>query len=227
MIHCIIVEDQGPAQEILQDYIGQTPPLHLAGTFADVLEARDYMAKHRVDLLFLDINLPKMSGMDFLRNQPNIPTTILTTAYSEFALEGYEYNVVDYLLKPFAYERFLKAIRKVTNEHSSQSEEVEKGPVLYVKAGNGLVKVDVREIQFIKSDGDYTEVVTTSEKYLVSHSLKEWTEKLTDDFVQVHRSYIVHIDFIQKVANNKIHLGKEMIPIGRAYKNSFMELLKS
>src|SRR5690606_40956981 len=115
---CLIVEDQTPAQEILEQYVGQTEGLQLVGIFADILDAGDFMKFNQVDLLFLDINLPKMSGMDFLRNHSNIPKTILTTAYSEFALECYEYNVVDYLLKPYGHPRFLKAVRKAMGAES-------------------------------------------------------------------------------------------------------------
>ncbi len=226
---CIIVEDQGPAQEILEQYVGQTEVLQHLGTFTEILEAGDFMKANPVDLLFLDINLPKMSGMDFLRNEHNVPKTILTTAYSEFALECFEYNVIDYLLKPFAYQRFLKAVRKAMGTdtmNSSASDSSSKNSILYVKAGNGLIKLDTAEVLFIKSDGDYTEIITRDEKYLTSHSLKEWPEKLNDDFIQVHRSYIVHMKFVQKVAHNKIHLNKESIPIGRVYKSTFLERLK-
>lgn len=231
MINCIIVEDQGPAQEVLQQYIEQTELLQLIGTFFDVPAAMDFMGGHPVDLLFLDINLPKMSGIDFLRKGKKIPKTILTTAYSDFALECYEYNVIDYLLKPFSYERFSKAIDKLTNEGEGHipvytTSASSDNPTLYVKAGTDLIRVDKKEILFIKASDDYTEVITPNGRHLASHSLKEWTEKLDGDFVQVHRSYIVHLNNIQKVTNNKIYLGKEMIPIGRVYKSTFLKQLK-
>lgn len=231
MIKCIIVEDQEPAQEILQQYIEQTELLQLAKTFTDVPAAVDFMDEHPVDLLFLDINLPKMSGMDFLREGGPIPQTILTTAYSEFALECYGYNVIDYLLKPFSYERFRKAINKVINVTDDQIAEEStfhssEHSVLFVKAGTDLIKLYRDKIFFIKANGDYTEVITPDNKYLTSLSLKEWTEKLDSDFEQVHRSYIVHLKYIQKVSNNKIYLGNDTIPIGRVFKNAFLKKLK-
>ncbi len=231
MIHCLIIEDQGPAQEILEQYIQQTEGLHLVGIFTDVLEGETYLRDHQVDLLFLDINLPKMSGMEFLKRQVKSPITVLTTAYSEFALEAFEYNVIDYLLKPFAYERFLKAIQKFRGQEQNspshnESPGVTKGTVLYVKEGTGLLKVHTHEILFIKSDGDYTEVITTDAKRLTSHSLREWLGKLGTGFVQVHRSYIVHVHYIERIAHNKVHLGGEVIPVGRAYKHDFMQRLK-
>ena len=225
MTNCIIIEDQGPAQEIVEQYIGQSKSLDLIGKFADVLEARDFMMNHPVDLIFLDINLPKMSGMDFLRNEINIPKTILTTAYSEFALECYEYNVVDYLLKPYSFERFSKAISKALHIENTESIESNQN-IMYAKAGSELLRIDTEDILFIKSEGDYTEVVTSTRKSLISHSLKEWTEKLNQEFVQVHRSYIVNLNFVERVANNKISLGNDVVPIGRSYKHHFIERLK-
>lgn len=231
MINCIIIEDQGLAQEILQHYIEQTEMLQLIGTFIDLPAAIDFMEDEPVDLLFLDISLPKMSGMDFLRKGGKTPITILTTAYSEFALECYEYNVIDYLLKPFSYERFSKAINKLVNETDRQSpafnsSEYFDNSVLYVKAGTGLIRLYKKKILFIKACGDYTEVFTSEGKHLTSHSLKEWIEKLDGDFVQVHRSYIIHLKYLQKVVHNKIYLGKEMIPIGRVYRSTFLRQLK-
>lgn len=231
MIPCIIVEDQSPAQEILQQYIGQTKQLQLVGTFTDVLAAIEFMDENPVDLLFLDINLPKMSGMDFLRKGYKVPKTILTTAYSAFALEGYEYNVIDYLLKPFSFKRFSKAIAKYINETDSQipvepAVDSTQKSTLYVKSGTGLIKLDLKTIYFIKADGDYTEVITPDDKHLTSLSLKQWAEKLDEGFVQVHRSYIVHLRYVQKVTTNKICLGKELVPIGRVYKSTFLKHLK-
>ena len=222
---CIIVEDQGPAQEILEEYIKQVKTLQLVATFTDVLEARDFLKSNPIDLLFLDINLPIISGMDFLRKEEQTPKTILTTAYSEFALECFEYNVIDYLLKPFSFDRFVKAVKKAsvteTKHNPSGKNAIDKHSIMYVKSGTELLKLDANDILFIKSDGDYTKVITHTEKHLASHSLKEWTEKLDENFIQVHRSYIVHMRYIIKVANNKICIGKELIPIGRVYKNTF------
>lgn len=231
MINCIIIEDQGPAQEILQQYIAQTDSLELIGTFVDVPAATIFLRDHAVDLVFLDINLPKMSGMDLLRKGGKIPRTILTTAYSEFALECYEYNVIDYLLKPFSYERFCKSIHKLIEERkhpvsATAPAEVLDSPSLYVKAGTDLIRLYTNQILFIRASVDYTEVFTSTGKHLTSHSLKEWIEKLDEDFVQVHRSYIVHLRYIQKVANNKIYLEEEVVPIGRVYKSAFLQQFK-
>ncbi len=226
----IIIEDQAPAQHILQKYISNTESLELEMTFCDALEAKAYLRDHPVDLIFLDINLPRFSGMNFLRSEQSHPLTILTTAYSEFALESYQFNVVDYLLKPFSFERFSKAIDKVKAMTSSikqiHKNETPADKYVYVKSGHDLVKINRADIIFIKSDGDYTEVVTASNKYLTSAPLKDWVAKLDNDFKQVHKSYIINAAQLKKISHNKIHLSNgQVIPIGRAFKNHFMNSL--
>lgn len=226
MLTCIIIEDQTPAQRILQKYIGGVEGLTLKETFSDALAARSFLEQYAVDLVFLDINLPRQSGMEFLRTSIKHPLTILTTAYSEFALESYRYHVVDYLLKPFSFERFSQAIEKVLTLTRSihQVAETHDNRHLLIKTSCDLVRVDQGDIIFIRSDSDYTEVVTATEKYLTSDALKVWKAKLSDDFRQVHKSYIVNIAHLRKIAHNRVHLSKELVvPIGRAYKKEFME----
>lgn len=228
-MRCIIVEDQAPAQHILQKYISNTAGLTLEMTFCDALEAKEYLREHPTDLMFLDINLPRFSGMDFLRSEQNHPLTILTTAYSEFALESYQFNVVDYLLKPFSFERFSQAIDKVSAitlsvKQMGQVPELPTDKHVYIKSNHELLKIDRDDIIFIKSDSDYTEVVTASNKYLTSAALKDWIAKLDDDFEQVHKSYIVNTGHLKKISHNKIYLAMgQVIPIGRAYKSHFMK----
>src|SRR6218665_2508181 len=225
----IIIEDQAPAQHILQKYINKTEGLKLEMTFCDALEAKAYLKVHPVDLIFLDINLSRFSGMYFLKSEQNHPLTILTTAYSEFALESYQFNVVDYLLKPFSFERFSQAIDKVTTMASSikkmeRVQELSTDKYVYIKSSHDLVKINRDEIIFIKSDGDYTEVVTPTNKYLTSAALKDWIAKFDDGFKQVHKSYIINTGQLKKISHNKIHLTTDqVIPIGRAFKNHFME----
>lgn len=212
----------------MQKYIANTDILVLERTFSDALEAGEYLRNHPVDLMFLDINLPLLSGMDFLRSSVKLPLTILTTAYSEFALESYRYSVVDYLLKPISFERFSQAIEKVltlthTLHQLGAGSEASSGKHVYIRCSHDLVKVKSGEIIFIASSGDYTEVVTATQKYLTVDSLKEWTGKLDRDFFQVHKSFIVNVTHILKISSNKIHLVKDhVIPIGRVFKRGFM-----
>lgn len=228
-MRCIIIEDQAPAQRILQKYISDTESLKLEMTFCDALEAKTFLRDHPVDLIFLDINLPRFSGMDFLRSEQSHPLTILTTAYSEFALESYQFNVIDYLLKPFSFERFSQAIDKVTAmtwsiKQMGHVHELPTDQYVYIKSSHDLVKVNRDDIVFIKSDSDYTEVVTVSNKYLTSAPLKDWMAKLDEDFNQVHKSYIINTGYLKKISHNKIYLtSDQVIPMGRAFKKHFME----
>lgn len=231
MLKSIIIEDQAPAQYILQKYIANTDVLMLEKTFSDALEARAFLEKHPVDLVFLDINLPRLSGMDFLRTAVNQPLTILTTAYSDYALESYQYSVVDYLLKPFSFERFSQAIEKVLSmtrivQQLDETREASSGKHVYIRCSHDLVKVRSEEIILITSDSDYTEVITLTQKYLTLDSLKEWTAKLDHDFVQVHKSFIINVNHLQKISHSKVHLTKDhIVPIGRVFKKGFMDVV--
>lgn len=228
MITCIIIEDQAPAQRLLKHYIDQVDFLELKATFSNGVEALQFLNNQDIELIFLDIHLPKISGIDFLKMIPKPPKVILTTAFSEYAIESYELNVVDYLLKPFSFQRFLKAILKlqhqnIANRHSEPKSE--DPSFIFVKSGYEHLKLNIKDIEYIKSESDYTEICTLNGKYLTSHALKYWIEFLdTSKFCQVHKSYIVQIDKINKVSGNQIHLNNTIvIPIGRAYKDKFVE----
>lgn len=231
MIRCIIIEDQPPAQRVLQKYIGEMKSLDLKATFADALKAMDYLKTEEVDLIFLDIHLPKISGMDFLKALNRKPHVILTTAFSEYALESYEYHVMDYLLKPFSFERFVMAISKIppTNlQKSSMDMDLERktvSEVIFIKSGYEHLKISLEDIMYIQSEADYTEIFTTEKKHLTSHSLRYWLQTLPEDqFAQVHKSYIVNIRQIVKVSGKRIFFDKETdVPIGRAFKEGFVE----
>ena len=221
---CIIVEDQAPAQRILQHYIKQVEFLDLIKILADPIDAMTYVNEHQVDLMFLDIHLPKISGINLLKTMRNPPHVILTTAYDNYALESYDLDVVDYLLKPFSLERFLKAVNKVSNKkdntfHNKIDESKEEH--IYIKSGHEHIKVLMSDIQYIKADSDYTEVCTHKHKHLSTETLKHWANTLDSPFYRVHRSYIINTDHIIKVRGTSIELKNITIPIGRAYKSDF------
>lgn len=224
MLASIIIEDQPPAQRILKKYISNSDNLILKETFSNPLEAKTYLQKEKIDLIFLDIHLPKMSGLEFLKSVENHPKVILTTAYGEYALESYEYNVIDYLLKPFSYERFLKSIQKVNGlDNKNEFLKNNNSTILYIKTGYEVLKIDSNEIYYIKSDGDYTEIFTETKKILTSDSLKNWLEKLKSNFCQVHKSYIINENHFNKLLKNRLYLSNDIvIPIGRAYKKNFV-----
>lgn len=222
MFNCIIIEDQPPAQRILKRYISTTESIVLKETFTDALKAKDYLKKEKIDLIFLDIHLPKISGIDFLRSMPNHPKVILTTAFSDYALESYQFNVIDYLLKPISQERFLQAISKLrileTKEHLNIPLET-----IIIKSGHELIKLKTSDIIYIKADSDYTEIMTELKKYLSKESLKHWLDKLDEtSFCQVHRSYLLNINYLVKISGKIIHLKNGTIPLGRAYKKKFV-----
>ena len=224
MLKCIIIEDQQPALRILKKYINDSPELSLFKAFTDALEAKEFLVENTVDLMFLDINLPQLSGLDFLKVFKKHPLTILTTAYSDYALESYEYNVVDYLLKPFSFDRFRQAINKASSFVGVQKKEKEtNNNEIYIKTGHDIIKIKYSDILHIKSDTDYTEIVTNSKKHLSTTSLKEWVTKLDEKFCQVHKSYIVNLSYISKISQNKIYLSEGyVIPLGRSFKKEFL-----
>lgn len=228
---CIIVEDQPPAQRVLQKYIQDIGTLTLLNTFADPLEAQSFLNEEEVDLIFLDVHLPKISGIDFLKIMKRHPKVILTTAFSEYALEGYELEISDYLLKPFSFERFFKAVSKVIREKSgservgetvSQPSPSQQTDHLFVKSGNEYIQIKFAQLRYIKSDGDYTIAHTEKKKYLIGHPLRYWLQQLpANTFCQVHKSYIVNVQFVEKVSTNQIFIDELQIPIGRTFKEHF------
>lgn len=230
-MNCIIIEDQPPAQRILKRYIEDIGSLHLKGTFSNAIEAMAFLKTEAVDLIFLDIHLPKISGIDFLKTMPYPPPVILTTAFPDYALESYDLDVVDYLLKPFTFQRFVKAVSKVPARKAVQPPQgmPESGrPVrkdLFIKSGYEHIKISVDDIVYIQSDADYTEIVLSDKKHLSSEPLRYWLEQLpADQFVRIHKSYIVNVAKIVKVSGNRVFLDNgAAAPIGRAYKEDFAD----
>ncbi|MEM8524578.1 MAG: LytTR family DNA-binding domain-containing protein [Bacteroidota bacterium] len=220
---CIIVEDQPPAQRILKKYIADISSLELKATFPDALQAMEFLKNEAVDLIFLDIHLPKISGIDFLKTMPNPPHVILTTAFSDYALESYEFDVVDYLLKPFSFQRFVKAVNKVPIKTSARSTE-DTDSAIFIKSGYDYIKIDISDILYIKSDADYTEIHLPDKKYLSSEPLRYWLETLERKrFIRVHKSFIINGLKIEKITGNQVCLvANHAIPIGRAYKEDFI-----
>jgi DNA-binding LytR/AlgR family response regulator len=218
---------------VLKKYIAEVDKLELVGIYSNALQAMDFINSNNVDLLFLDIHLPKLSGMDFIKTLSHKPEIILTTAFSEYALESYEYDIVDYLLKPFSFERFVKAISKVSSRDTKEAREVVTAAnridrkEIYIKSGYEHIKLLVKDIVYIKSDADYTEIFTPEKKYLSTEPLRFWTESLNQDqFARTHKSFIVNTSKIEKVVGNQINLvDKTKIPIGRAFKEEFMKSL--
>ena len=224
---CIIIEDQAPAQRVLKKYLQDLGTLTLRGTFPDALQALQFLKSEHVDLIFLDIHLPKISGIDFLKTLPNPPTVILTTAFSDYAVQSYELDVVDYLLKPFSFERFVKAVAKAQAPLAAPNPDgtpVADSIDFFIKSGYEYLKINSAEVLHIHSDMDYTEVHLSDKKLITPETLSYWEQKLSPyRYIRVHKSYLVNLAHIQKISGNQIHLSQDhVIPIGRAYKDNFI-----
>jgi len=225
ILNCIVIEDQMPAQEILKNFIEQTPRLQLLRAFVSPLEALEMLDRLDVDILFLDIDLPKLTGIELLRSMKSPPKTIITTAFSEYALEGYELDVVDYLLKPFSFERFLKSISKIRKEKNNNNSEINNESI-FVKNKGQIKKIDLKMILYVESKGDFNIICTESGREIANISLQKMLQALDSNFIRCHKSYIINITFIEKIVGNQILVKDKKIPIGRSYKEDLIKRLK-
>jgi DNA-binding LytR/AlgR family response regulator len=225
---CVIIEDEIPAQKILKNFIAKIPSLELVNTFKAAIEANTFLNTVNIDVVFLDINLPHMSGLDFIKTIKNPPAIIMTTAYSEHAANSFELDtIVDYLVKPFSFDRFLKAINKVKERveiPEKNSEENEE--ILFLNVDKTLHKIVLSKILYIESERNYITVVTENQRLSYIDSLKNWNTKLPQNqFVQVHKSFIINSLFVSKISGNTIFINNQKIPIGRTYKQTLLTKL--
>lgn len=228
MINCVIIDDEPFARNLLNDYISKIPYLNLKHSFSSGLLAMETLNKEKIDLLFLDIQMPDISGIEFLKSLKEAPKVIFTTAHTEFALEGYELNILDYLLKPFDFPRFLKAIEKASTFQSTSNNSEQKEPLKYilVKDGHRLIKVALQDILYIKGLKDYVQIVTPNKKIVSLQTLKELSGNLPGDkFSRAHNSYIVGLEHINVVEKNRIVIEGEKIPIGPTFRKLFFDAL--
>lgn len=229
--NCIIVEDEPLAAEVLQDYIEQIPFLKLKHICTDAIMAMQVLQEEKIDLIFLDIHLPKLKGLDFVSTLKNPPHIIITTAYHEYALKGYELNVLDYLLKPVEFSRFLTAVNKLSSHTEATTQTVAEQAVterehLFFNVSKKKVKVYLDEILYIESLKEYIRVVTKTKSIVTKFQLGEIEELLPEKkFLRVHRSYIVSKDKIDAFTATDVEINGNPIPIGRGYKETVMEML--
>ena len=228
MIKYIIVDDEYIAHDIIKGYCDALPNLSLVQHCYDAIEAMDCLRNNKVDLIFLDLNMPKLKGFEFLRAVQNPPKVIVTTAYQEYALEGYELNIVDYLLKPFSFERFIKAVNKV-----GQKEEVQttasvqaKENSLFLKSNKKHIQIQVEDILFIESKGNYMDVVTKADVIQVREKISDMLQVLPEgSFIQIHKSFAVAKKHIAAVEGNRVFVAEHEIPVGKTYKLNLNLLL--
>ena len=226
---CVIIEDEPLAQNVLKKYIEDHPALELAGIFPDAIEAQSLLSQKNIQLVFLDINLPMLSGLNFLKTLINPPLIIVTTAYPEFAIEGFELGVIDYLLKPFSFERFLKAVNKASEKLNMLRNVTEQSsPFIFIKADKKVYKVDLEKILYIEATGDYLKIYTVETNYLIHSTLKNFLEDLpSSSFLQVHKSFIIAKSKIVFIEGNYIRVADRDIPIGASYREEVLRKLKS
>jgi len=225
-IRCIIVEDEPLAVKVLADYISQVPFLDVQGTFKDAILATEYLHDHEVDLIFLDIHLPKLKGMAFLKTLKDPPSVIITTAYHQYAVEGFDLNVTDYLLKPIEFERFLVAVNKVRSvlKDKQPSVETEKD-YLFLNVQKKKVKILFSDIVYVESQREYVKIVTTKNEYISKLSTHEIEALLPPNlFRRVHRSFIISVKKIDSYTAEAVEVNGISIPIGRGYRDNIENL---
>jgi len=235
-INCIIVEDEPLARNLLSDYVRKVPQLNLVETLSNPLQVMDVLRNNEIDVMFLDVQMPDLTGISLLKVLQVKPLIVLTTAYSEYALEGYELDVADYLLKPITFERFLRSVDKITLRlterkapaplpASKPSVEATQ-PFVFVKDGTKLIKVRIDEILYVEGLKDYVTIHTKTQKIVSLQRLKTLEEELpSDKFIRVHNSFIVAFNAIDVIHKNDVQVGTMMIPIGETYKKSFREFI--
>lgn len=222
MLNCLIVEDEPLAADVLVDYIKQVPSLRLVGTCTDAIAANETLKREPVDLMFLDIHLPGLKGLELIKTLKNPPAIILTTAYHEYAIQGYELNVTDYLLKPIEFKRFLEAVNKVRVKAPRETRET-----ISIHADKKTVVIDLRNIIYIESQKEYIKIVTTEREFTTKYSLTRMEEELDpSQFLRVHRSFIISLSKVRSFSGHEVDLTGKSIPIGGNYRDAVGERLR-
>ncbi len=219
---CIVIEDEPAAQQVIERFIEQTPSLQLLQTFNNAIDAGEFLKTEMVDLLFLDINLPELSGISFLKTMSNPPAVIFTTAYPEHAVEGFDLNALDYLLKPYPFERFLKAVNKF--QQFNQTLENKPSDYIIVNVDKKLVKTAFANIMYLEAYGDYVKVITKNTTLIVHKTLAAFLKTLPKNmFLQVHRSFVINLQHLDHIEGNQIAIHGSMLPIGKKHKALLLE----
>lgn len=224
-IKCIIIEDEPLASEKLANFISKVPTLELVDAFHNSTEGLSYLQQNAVDLVFLDIQMENLTGIELLEALSQKPAIIITSAYQEYALKGYEFEVSDYLLKPYSYARFLQAVSKVQNQNLKQTEP--DANFIFVKTEHRIEKVALDDILFIEGMSDYLRIHTINTKIMCLQKFSAFEDKLPKDkFIRVHKSFLVAVHQIENIERLRIKIGDQLIPISQTYKDRFFELLE-
>jgi DNA-binding LytR/AlgR family response regulator len=232
-LECLIVDDEPIAVQLLADYISKIPTLSLRASCFNAFEVLKFLENTKVDIIFLDINMPNLSGMELMGVLPERQRVIFTTAYSEFALESYEYNTIDYLLKPISFKRFTQAIMKAENSMgelpitpSTASKLMpSSSEFMFVKSDKQFFRIKYEDVVVLEAQREYVCIRTLNKKILVYKRMKEVEEKLPASFIRIHNSYIINVNFITKIEGNYVQLGQDDFPIGISYREIFFKFL--
>ncbi len=230
MIRTLIIDDEPLAVEILETYVNQIPGLKLVGKCYNALEANEFLQKTEVDLVLVDIQMPQMTGIELVKSLSNPPKVIFTTAYPEFAVQGFDLNAVDYLLKPIAFDRFLRAVNKLSSSEKTSEVNAETQDFIFVKSDKKLIKLNYGDILFIEGLKDYVMIYTDAGRIITLQTMKSLEEKLPDQiFVRVHRSYIVNVKKINSIHNDDVEIilkgQSKLIPIGNNYSDNLGRII--
>jgi DNA-binding LytR/AlgR family response regulator len=233
---CLVIDDEPLARDLMRNHIEKLENFEICAECGDAMKALQELHNHKIDLMFMDIQMPQITGIEFLKTLKNPPKVILTTAYREYALDGFELDVVDYLLKPITFERFLKSINKyyqATQEEINNSKPVTHNSnhveeaFIYVKENKKVVKLHLSEILYVEGLSEYVQIYTTDKKIITKTSMTNMSDKLPEDnFIRIHKSFIVSLSKIEAFTSSSIEVPGKELPIGRSYKNAVLEVLR-
>lgn len=237
-IRCLIVDDEAPARAVIRKYLSDIPGYEILGECKNAFEANQAIHTEQPDLIFLDINMPKLTGLKLLESLKNPPLAIITTAYREYALESFELDVVDYLHKPFSLERFIQALNKARSRQEPVSPTPAPTPIeslsependfIFLKVEGRVIRIDLRDVLFFEAVGDYISVETRHNKHLSYMSMKKMNDLLpATRFARIHKSYIVNLSKVSSIEANRVYMSDKSFPIGPTYRGAFMDLVKS
>lgn len=227
-ISCIIVDDEPVARKILQEFVEQVPFMDLQGKFENAMKAEAFLKSNAIDLIFLDIEMPKISGLQFLQKLNIESMAILTTAFPQYALEGYELDIIDYLLKPFAFNRFLKAVHKARDYYQMKTRTAgtPEPPYIFIKSEKRIEKIELNEVLYAECIGNYVSVYTGCKKIIAYLTMKSLESQLpAEDFIKIHQSYLVNCSKIDAIEGNEIKIAGKSLPMSRNYREMVMKIV--
>jgi len=227
-LKCLIVDDEPLSLDVLEKYIHDMPELELIGRCLDAFDAMKKLKETDIDLVFLDINMPKLSGLSMVKSMDHLPEIVFTTAYPEYAVEGFELEVLDYLVKPISFERFVKTINKTQKKLGNHTSKSMAAPAfIMVKSDKKFYKVPLSDIKYIQSMGDFVKIYTDKKVYISSDTLKNVVKQLPDKiFIRIHKSYIISLNAFRYMEGNQIKIGDEFLPVGLTYKDELLKVLE-